>query len=83
MNENKWISVFFSFWLWKHFHFQILQKKGFNKLILQIGNSDYEKIPKFDDFEIEIYRFKESIAEDISSASLIICHAGNWILVVL
>ena len=59
--------------------FQILKSLGYNKLVLQIGNGDYEPIAcQTQDFTIKYFRLKNSIQDDIHSADLIISHAGTF-----
>ncbi|GFT05203.1 UDP-N-acetylglucosamine transferase subunit ALG13 homolog [Nephila pilipes] len=54
---------------------QCLSDEGFKKVILQIGRGTV--IPdKSDIIEVEWFRFKYSISQDIKNASLIIGHAG-------
>ncbi|XP_052741028.1 UDP-N-acetylglucosamine transferase subunit ALG13 homolog [Bicyclus anynana] len=54
-----------------------LNKLGYREITFQIGNSDcepghYEK----EGVKIEMYRFKDSLKEDMRSADLVISHAG-------
>ena len=58
--------------------FQLLKRKGYQSLVLQIGRgvSEPEKLQR-DDFSMEHYRYKDSIAADIQRASLVISHAGK------
>lgn len=58
---------------------EILSHLGFSEVILQIGRGEFE--PTIFDISPETplvtyYRLKESIAEDIAQADLIISHAG-------
>ncbi|GCC22198.1 hypothetical protein chiPu_0000583 [Chiloscyllium punctatum] len=56
---------------------QILQDLGYRKLILQIGRGSVEPKPIVGtNFTLEVYRFKDSIADDIKNATLVISHAG-------
>ncbi|XP_078068201.1 putative bifunctional UDP-N-acetylglucosamine transferase and deubiquitinase ALG13 [Mustelus asterias] len=56
---------------------RILQDLGYRKLILQIGRGSVEPKPLVGtDFTREVYRFKDSIADDIQNAALVISHAG-------
>ncbi|XP_063793396.1 UDP-N-acetylglucosamine transferase subunit ALG13 homolog [Pseudophryne corroboree] len=55
----------------------ILKDLGYNRLILQIGRGTVE--PKSYDtpeFTLEVFRYKDSLAEDIRNADLVISHAG-------
>ncbi|XP_038044184.1 UDP-N-acetylglucosamine transferase subunit ALG13 homolog [Patiria miniata] len=56
---------------------QQFQALGYSKVLLQIGRGVYEPEPVSKrGFTVEYYRYKDSIAEDIKNASLIISHAG-------
>ncbi|XP_055500161.1 putative bifunctional UDP-N-acetylglucosamine transferase and deubiquitinase ALG13 [Leucoraja erinacea] len=56
---------------------RILKDLGYRKLILQIGRGFVEPKPSVGtDFTVEVYRFKDSIADDIRNATLVISHAG-------
>ncbi|XP_048400804.1 putative bifunctional UDP-N-acetylglucosamine transferase and deubiquitinase ALG13 [Stegostoma tigrinum] len=56
---------------------RILQDLGYRKLILQIGRGSVEpKTIVGTNFTLEVYRFKNSIADDIKNATLVISHAG-------
>ena len=51
--------------------------KGYSKLIVQAGNSkSIASIVDDKRIEAEIYKYKDSIEEDIQNASLVISHAG-------
>ncbi|XP_015910454.1 UDP-N-acetylglucosamine transferase subunit ALG13 [Parasteatoda tepidariorum] len=53
----------------------VLKSKGFNKVVLQIGRGTV--LPeKSSILEIEWFKYKDSLADDIKSASLVIGHAG-------
>lgn len=54
---------------------------GFNRLILQVGGSDYdsplvEQIKQDFDLDIEIYDYKSNIFDDINRSDIILSHAG-------
>ncbi|XP_013193604.1 UDP-N-acetylglucosamine transferase subunit ALG13 homolog [Amyelois transitella] len=56
---------------------EVLKKLGCKEITFQIGNSDFET----GDYErngvkLHVYRFKDSLEEDIRSCDLIISHAG-------
>ncbi|XP_012276307.1 UDP-N-acetylglucosamine transferase subunit ALG13 homolog [Orussus abietinus] len=57
---------------------QELNKRGYNQLILQIGNSslDPDCTPRCGFQHIDSFHLRPSITENISSADLIISHAG-------
>ena len=58
--------------------FQLLKRKGYQSLVLQIGRgvSEPQSLQR-DDFSMQHYRYKDSIAADIQRASLVISHAGK------
>ena len=52
-------------------------EQGYSKLIVQAGNSkSIANIVEDKRIEVEIYKYKDSIEEDIRNASLVISHAG-------
>ncbi|CAH2229792.1 UDP-N-acetylglucosamine transferase subunit ALG13 homolog [Pararge aegeria] len=54
-----------------------LNKLGCKEITFQIGNSDFEPgCYEKEGVKIELYRFKDSLKEDMQSADLIISHAG-------
>ncbi|CAL1535360.1 unnamed protein product [Lymnaea stagnalis] len=56
-----------------------LSKQGFSDVNLQIGRGDYEPEEIICDKgypRVKYFRLKDSIAEEIAEANLIICHAG-------
>ncbi|XP_064596313.1 UDP-N-acetylglucosamine transferase subunit ALG13 homolog isoform X2 [Liolophura sinensis] len=57
----------------------VLQVLGYTKLILQIGRGEFEPQggQTVKDFDVEYYRYKNSLKEDVEKASLIISHAGS------
>ncbi|EDO34824.1 predicted protein, partial [Nematostella vectensis] len=57
---------------------KILQGHGYKKLVLQIGKGEFEpECCNQNGFIVEFYRYKDSIAQDIAKASLVISHAGS------
>ncbi|ESP01848.1 hypothetical protein LOTGIDRAFT_205122 [Lottia gigantea] len=56
---------------------EVLKKLGYTELMLQIGNGTEPDIPDVKNFDIEYYQFKNSLEEDIQTASLVISHAGS------
>uniref|UniRef100_A0A8B9Q289 UDP-N-acetylglucosamine transferase subunit ALG13 n=2 Tax=Palaeognathae TaxID=8783 RepID=A0A8B9Q289_APTOW len=56
---------------------QVLQSRGYCKLVLQIGRGAQEPAPlSTPAFVLEAFRFKDSLAEDLQRADLVISHAG-------
>lgn len=56
---------------------EALKSRGYEKLILQVGRGTILPSPdNCPQITLETFRFKDSIAEDISGAHLIISHAG-------
>lgn len=56
---------------------QALKARGYERLVLQVGRGSV--LPAADScphIRLEAFRFKNSIAEDISQADLVISHAG-------
>ena len=59
---------------------KLLQRLGYTKLLIQIGRGAFEPDAyETKAFSLEIYRYKNSLKEDMSKASLVISHAGNLI----
>ncbi|XP_072191921.1 UDP-N-acetylglucosamine transferase subunit ALG13 [Excalfactoria chinensis] len=56
---------------------QVLRSRGYRQLVLQIGRGALQPSPQHGPtFVREVFRFKESLAEDLRSADLVISHAG-------
>jgi beta-1,4-N-acetylglucosaminyltransferase len=56
---------------------KVLERLGYTKLVVQIGRGMFEPESfKKKGFALEFYRYKESLKDDMSRASLIISHAG-------
>jgi beta-1,4-N-acetylglucosaminyltransferase len=54
-----------------------LKAKGHSKVVVQTGNSDFQwEGPQTSPIPVELFKFKSSLEEDISGASLVISHAG-------
>lgn len=73
-----WICA--AFRLSNYFLPQALKARGYERLVLQVGRGSV--LPAADScphIRLEAFRFKNSIAEDISQADLIISHAGRAI----
>lgn len=57
---------------------QALKARGYERLVLQVGRGSL--LPAADScphVRLEAFRFKDSIAEDIKQADLVISHAGE------
>ena len=57
---------------------QAIKSKGYEKILLQIGNGSV--IPQkctISGVELDFFKFKPSIDEEIKNASLIVSHAGR------
>ena len=63
----------------KHTHTQLLVKKGYTHLTLQIGRGSFEPRtpPEVAGLQLEYYRFKPTLQEDMQRTSLIISHGGK------
>ncbi|XP_054551581.1 putative bifunctional UDP-N-acetylglucosamine transferase and deubiquitinase ALG13 isoform X5 [Talpa occidentalis] len=60
-----------------HDSLQIIQSLGYNRLVLQIGRGNV--VPESfstESFTLDVYRYKDSLKEDIQKADLVISHAG-------
>jgi beta-1,4-N-acetylglucosaminyltransferase len=56
---------------------KVLERLGYTKLVVHIGRGMFEPESfKKKGFALEFYRYKESLKDDMSRASLIISHAG-------
>ncbi|XP_040600448.1 putative bifunctional UDP-N-acetylglucosamine transferase and deubiquitinase ALG13 isoform X3 [Mesocricetus auratus] len=56
---------------------RILKSLGYNRLVLQIGRGTV--VPESfssDSFTLDVYRYKDSLKEDLQQADLVISHAG-------
>lgn len=70
--------------------FQIIKNLGYDRLVLQIGRG--KVVPeqfRTESFALDVYRYKDSLKEDLEKADLVISHAGKvpwnpaiWVLVV-
>ena len=66
----------FSFFFF--FPFQIIQSLGYNRLVLQIGRGKVVPEPfSTESFTLDVYRYKDSLKEDLQKADLVISHAGK------
>ncbi|XP_062946185.1 UDP-N-acetylglucosamine transferase subunit ALG13 homolog [Cynocephalus volans] len=56
---------------------QIIKSLGYNRLILQIGRGTVVPEPfSTESFTLDVYRYKDSLKEDLQKADLVISHAG-------
>ncbi|KAL6041395.1 hypothetical protein STEG23_026186, partial [Scotinomys teguina] len=56
---------------------QILKSLGYNRLVLQIGRGTVVPEPfSTESFTLDVYRYKDSLEEDLQQADLVISHAG-------
>uniref|UniRef100_A0A8C9I4R1 UDP-N-acetylglucosamine transferase subunit ALG13 n=1 Tax=Piliocolobus tephrosceles TaxID=591936 RepID=A0A8C9I4R1_9PRIM len=56
---------------------QKIESLGYNRLILQIGRGTVVPEPfSTESFTLDVYRYKDSLKEDIRKADLVISHAG-------
>lgn len=57
---------------------QVLRSRGCRQLVLQIGRGALQPAPQYGPaFVRDVFRFKESLAEDLRRADLVISHAGE------
>ena len=64
--------------LFLFFPFQIIQSLGYNRLVLQIGRGKVVPEPfSSESFTLDVYRYKDSLKEDLQKADLVISHAGK------
>nr|BAB29554.1 unnamed protein product [Mus musculus] len=56
---------------------QILESLGYNHLVLQVGRGTVVPKPfRTESFTLDVYRYKDSLKEDLQQADLVISHAG-------
>uniref|UniRef100_A0A8C5TSI5 UDP-N-acetylglucosamine transferase subunit ALG13 n=1 Tax=Malurus cyaneus samueli TaxID=2593467 RepID=A0A8C5TSI5_9PASS len=55
---------------------QALHSRGYQKLVLQVGRGALPQPGSSGALAVEVFRFKDSLAEDLQSADLVISHAG-------
>ncbi|XP_041076466.1 UDP-N-acetylglucosamine transferase subunit ALG13 homolog isoform X2 [Polyodon spathula] len=56
---------------------QALRELGYGRLVLQIGRGAVQPVPYSSaQFTLEVFRYKDSITEEIRTANLVISHAG-------
>ena len=61
-------------------YLQALKSCGYNKLVIQRGRGHVDVEQSFtSDFSVESYRYKDTLANDIASAELVISHAGMFL----
>ncbi|XP_041111996.1 UDP-N-acetylglucosamine transferase subunit ALG13 homolog isoform X2 [Polyodon spathula] len=55
-----------------------LRELGYGRLVLQIGRGTVQPVPYSSaQFTLEVFRYKDSITEEIRTADLVISHAGS------
>uniref|UniRef100_A0A673VEU1 UDP-N-acetylglucosamine transferase subunit ALG13 n=1 Tax=Suricata suricatta TaxID=37032 RepID=A0A673VEU1_SURSU len=60
-----------------HDTLQIIKSLGYDRVILQIGRGKVVPEPfRTESFALDIYRYKDSLREDLQKADLVISHAG-------
>lgn len=58
--------------------FQIIKSLGYDRLVLQIGRGKVVPEPfRTESFALDVYRYKDSLKEDLEKADLVISHAGK------
>uniref|UniRef100_A0A9L0JUC6 UDP-N-acetylglucosamine transferase subunit ALG13 n=1 Tax=Equus asinus TaxID=9793 RepID=A0A9L0JUC6_EQUAS len=56
---------------------QVIKSLGYNRLVLQIGRGKVVPEPfSTESFTLDVYRYKDSLKEDLQKADLVISHAG-------
>ncbi|KAF4800155.1 UDP-N-acetylglucosamine transferase subunit ALG13 like protein [Turdus rufiventris] len=55
---------------------QALQSRGYQRLVLQVGRGSLPQPGSSSALAVEVFRFKDSLAEELQSADLVISHAG-------
>ena len=57
--------------------------KGYNKMVMQMGSGTYTPTLVNDEhFKSEVFKYKDSLLQDMEDASLVISHGGRkWIVV--
>ncbi|XP_025789554.1 LOW QUALITY PROTEIN: putative bifunctional UDP-N-acetylglucosamine transferase and deubiquitinase ALG13 [Puma concolor] len=60
-----------------HDTLQIIKRLGYDRLVLQIGRGKVVPEPfRTESFALDVYRYKDSLKEDLEKADLVISHAG-------
>ncbi|XP_034505155.1 putative bifunctional UDP-N-acetylglucosamine transferase and deubiquitinase ALG13 isoform X2 [Ailuropoda melanoleuca] len=60
-----------------HDTLQIIKGLGYSRLVLQIGRGKVVPEPfSTESFALDVYRYKDSLEEDLQKADLVISHAG-------
>ncbi|XP_056347462.1 UDP-N-acetylglucosamine transferase subunit ALG13 homolog isoform X1 [Oenanthe melanoleuca] len=55
---------------------QALHSRGYHRLVLQVGRGSLPQPSSSSAVAVEVFRFKDSLAEELQSADLVISHAG-------
>jgi len=58
---------------------QILRERQYTDIMMQIGRGQFEPVNTAQDFDMKVdyFRYKDSLADDIHHADLVISHAGT------
>jgi len=61
----------------------VLEERKYTDVIIQIGLGQFEPVNAAQDSNVKVdyFRYKDSIAEDIHIADLVISHAGRPLLI--
>ena len=53
--------------------------KGYDKMVMQIGGGTYTPTLVNDEqFQSEVFRYKDTLKQDMEEASLVISHGGQY-----
>lgn len=58
---------------------EVLKQFGYKRIVFQIGKGEYEpsRYKNVKDLEVEVFRLKPSLIDDIKAADVVISHCGN------
>ena len=60
----------------------MLISRGYNKMVMQMGSGTYTPtLVNHEQFQSEVFRYKDSLQQDMEEASLVICHGGRKCIV--
>ncbi|MCQ4062251.1 hypothetical protein FK516_30755, partial [Klebsiella pneumoniae] len=61
---------------------QVLHSRGYEKLVLQVGRGAVlPELPSTLPVAVDVFRFKDSLDEELRRADLVISHAGRALVV--